>query len=77
MYRPEFGQISGGGMIGGGSGGASTSGGTGRVGRDDYYQPVVDLADVMFNSGISSNNSMDIIFSSPMEDKWEVGEKKK
>ncbi|KAM7494705.1 hypothetical protein LguiB_029314 [Lonicera macranthoides] len=81
MYQPEFGQISSGGMISGGTsgggGGASTSGGgTGRVGRDDYYQPVVDLADVMFNTGSSSNNSMDIIFSSPMEDKWEAGEKK-
>ncbi|KAK2982400.1 hypothetical protein RJ640_026243 [Escallonia rubra] len=55
-----------------GSGGAGPS--TVRLGRENEYQPVADLADAMFNSGSSSNNSMDIIFSS-MEDKWDAGDK--
>ncbi|KAK3022399.1 hypothetical protein RJ639_047373 [Escallonia herrerae] len=55
-----------------GSGGAGPS--TVQLGRENEYQPVADLADTMFNSGSSSNNSMDIIFSS-MEDKWEAGDK--
>ncbi|GFZ15113.1 WRKY DNA-binding protein 55 [Actinidia rufa] len=48
-----------------------------RFGRDhvDYQLPVTDLADAMFNSGSSSNNSIDLIFS-PMEEKWDTGEKK-
>ncbi|XP_009793203.1 WRKY transcription factor 55-like isoform X2 [Nicotiana tabacum] len=56
-------------------GGAGPSGG--RYGREvDYQLPVVDMADAMFNySGSSSNNSMDIIFSS-IDDKWDSAEKK-
>ncbi|KAA8533964.1 hypothetical protein F0562_031481 [Nyssa sinensis] len=62
------------GTSGSNSGGAGPS--TVRYGReDDYGQPVVDLADAMFNSGSSSSNSMDIIFS-VMEDKWEAEDKK-
>ncbi|XP_027099031.1 WRKY transcription factor 55-like [Coffea arabica] len=61
--------------------GSSTSGGaiagpsTSRYGRDVDY-PVVDMADVMFNSGSSSSTSIDLIFSS-MDDKWpDLGDKK-
>ncbi|KAK9077982.1 hypothetical protein SSX86_002039 [Deinandra increscens subsp. villosa] len=39
------------------------------------YPGVTDLADTMFNSGSSSNNSMELIFS-PNEEKKEGGEKK-
>lgn len=39
-------------------------------------QPVVDMADVLFNSGSSSSNSMDLIFSSMEDNKWDPGEKK-
>ena len=62
-------------MTGGGSAGAGPS--TVRFGRDhlDYQLPVTDLADAMFNSGSSSNNSIDLIFSSA-EEKWETGERK-
>ncbi|XP_076884021.1 WRKY transcription factor 55-like [Bidens hawaiensis] len=35
---------------------------------------VTDLADTMFNSGSSSNNSMELIFSSPYEEKKDGGE---
>ncbi|KAJ8537185.1 hypothetical protein K7X08_035586 [Anisodus acutangulus] len=59
-------------MTGGGGAGPS-GGGYGR--EDDHYQPVVDMADAMFNSGSSSNTSMDIIFSS-IDDKWDTAEKK-
>ncbi|KAI7747141.1 hypothetical protein M8C21_033320, partial [Ambrosia artemisiifolia] len=38
------------------------------------YPRVTDLADTMFNSGSSSNNSMELIFSSPNEEKKEGGE---
>ncbi|KAI3458426.1 hypothetical protein Pfo_015089 [Paulownia fortunei] len=41
----------------------------------DYQLPVADMADAMFNSGSSSSNSMDLIFSS-MDDKWDSEEKK-
>uniref|UniRef100_A0A3Q7HMU0 WRKY domain-containing protein n=1 Tax=Solanum lycopersicum TaxID=4081 RepID=A0A3Q7HMU0_SOLLC len=47
----------------------------GRYGREIDYQPVVDMADAMFNSGSSSNTSMDKIFSS-IDDKWDTAEKK-
>ncbi|KAK4363544.1 hypothetical protein RND71_018785 [Anisodus tanguticus] len=57
---------------GGGSAGPSGC----RYGREvDHYQPVVDMADAMFNSGSSSNTSMDVIFSS-IDDKWDTAEKK-
>ncbi|CAN4102394.1 unnamed protein product [Withania somnifera] len=46
-----------------------------RFGREVDYQPVVDMADAMFNSGSSSNTSMDIIFPS-IDDKWDTTEKK-
>ncbi|PHT78258.1 WRKY transcription factor 55 [Capsicum annuum] len=54
-------------------GGAGPSGS--RFGREVDYQPVVDMADAMFNSGSSSNTSMDIIFSS-IDDKWDTTQKK-
>lgn len=38
------------------------------------YQGVTDLADTMFNSGSSSNNSMELIFSAN-EEKRDGGEK--
>ncbi|XP_057489403.1 WRKY transcription factor 55 [Actinidia eriantha] len=61
-------------MVGGGSAGAGPS--TVRFGREvDYQWPVTDLADAMFNSGSSSNNSIELIFSS-MEEKSETGERK-
>ncbi|PHT44944.1 WRKY transcription factor 55 [Capsicum baccatum] len=53
-------------------GGAGPSGS--RFGREVDYQPVVDMADAMFNSGSSSNTSMDIIFSS-IDDKWDTTQK--
>ena len=59
---------------GGGGGGSSSSMVAGpstvRFSRDQLEYPVVDLADTMFNSGSSSSNSMDLIFTT-MEDKWE------
>lgn len=62
----------------GGAGSASSSGAAGpstsRYGRDvDFH--VADMADAMFNSGSSSNNSMELIFST-MDDKWDSGDKK-
>ncbi|KAH0660528.1 hypothetical protein KY289_029276 [Solanum tuberosum] len=57
----------------GGGGGVGPSGG--RFGREVDYQPVVDMADAMFNSGSSSNTSLDKIFSS-IDDKWDTAEKK-
>lgn len=64
-----------------GAGPSSGGGGAGpssiRFGREMEFQlPVADLADVMFNSGSSSGNSMDLIFSSGMEDKWDPGDKR-
>ncbi|CAI9771405.1 unnamed protein product [Fraxinus pennsylvanica] len=68
----------------GGAGPSSSSGvaagGSGSVGpsgpRFPVYQPVSDLADAMFNSGSSSNNSMDLIFPS-IDENWDTaGEKK-
>ncbi|KAJ0564571.1 putative transcription factor WRKY family [Helianthus annuus] len=38
------------------------------------YPRVTDLADTMFNSGSSSNNSMELIFSSQNEEKKEGGD---
>ncbi|XP_059627884.1 WRKY transcription factor 55-like [Cornus florida] len=58
------------GMVGSGSGAGPS---TVRFGVD--FQPVADMADVMFNSGSSSSNSMDHIFSS-MEEKWDTTDKK-
>ncbi|CAL5322822.1 unnamed protein product [Camellia sinensis] len=75
LFR-DFGLRSGGGAAAGtSSGGAGPSSSTTRYGENQF--PVADLADAMFNSGSSSNNSIDVIFSS-MEDKWEPapGEKK-
>ncbi|KAJ9176017.1 hypothetical protein P3X46_014510 [Hevea brasiliensis] len=59
-----------GGGGGGGSSGSSMAGAgpsTVRYGKEVEY-PVADMADVMFNSGSSSSNSMELIFTS-MEDK--------
>ncbi|KAG9139505.1 hypothetical protein Leryth_024005 [Lithospermum erythrorhizon] len=51
-----------------------------RYGSRDVvdYQNVADLADVMFNSGSSSNNSMDLIFSAMEENvsNWNTEERK-
>ncbi|XWS56934.1 hypothetical protein CRYUN_Cryun09bG0128100 [Craigia yunnanensis] len=71
--------------LGSGSGSGSGSGRSGsggaagdsiidsRYGRDVDYPAVADMADVMFNSGGSSSNSMDFIFPCA-KDKWEAGE---
>ncbi|OMO90009.1 DNA-binding WRKY [Corchorus olitorius] len=58
-----------------GSAGGSTTTAATRYGRDVDYPVVADMADVMFNSGSSSSNSMDFIFPS-VDDKWETGDKK-
>ncbi|XP_025013413.1 WRKY transcription factor 55 isoform X2 [Ricinus communis] len=60
----------------GGSGGSSSSTGAGpsTTTTTVHEFPVADLADVMFNSGSSSTNSMELIFTS-MEDKWDRGDK--
>ncbi|KDP21638.1 hypothetical protein JCGZ_03309 [Jatropha curcas] len=63
--------------LGGGGGRGSGSGAgpsTARFGKEAEY-PVADMADAMFNSGSSSSNSMELIFTA-MEDKWEPEEKK-
>ncbi|KAK8676055.1 hypothetical protein V6N13_034109 [Hibiscus sabdariffa] len=53
------------------AGGRATTGS--RYGRDVVeYLAVADMADAMFNSGSSSNNSMDFIFPH-VDDKWEAG----
>ncbi|XP_022764429.1 WRKY transcription factor 55-like isoform X2 [Durio zibethinus] len=66
----EFGLGSGGSGSGSAAAGGSTTGG--RYGRDVDYPAVADMADVMFNSGSSSSNSMDFIFPCA-DDKWEAG----
>ncbi|KAB2033366.1 hypothetical protein ES319_D04G012600v1 [Gossypium barbadense] len=77
----EFSLGSGSGGRGSGGAGSSSGGGpaTGsRYGRDVEYSVVADMADVMFNSGSSSSNSMDFIFPCA-ENKWEApgsGDKK-
>ena len=65
--------------IGGGGGGGSGSGsGAGpsntRSGKEVEF-PVADMADVMFNSGSSSSNSMDFLFQAPEDVKWKPGDK--
>ncbi|KZV51927.1 WRKY transcription factor 55 [Dorcoceras hygrometricum] len=55
------------GMLKAGSGG----------GNSNDFQPVAEMADAMFNSGSSSSNSMDLIFSSLDEHKWDSTEEKK
>lgn len=59
---------------GGGSGDGVGTSTTTRYGKEVDF-PVVDLADAMFNSGSSSTNSMDFIFTSA-ENKWESEDKK-
>ncbi|EEF41581.1 hypothetical protein RCOM_0689810 [Ricinus communis] len=60
----------------GGSGGSSSSTGAGPSPTTTVPEfPVADLADVMFNSGSSSANSMELIFTTSMEDKWDQGDK--
>ncbi|KAH1038046.1 hypothetical protein J1N35_039789 [Gossypium stocksii] len=77
----EFSLGSGSGGRGSGGAGSSSGGGSAtgsRYGRDVEYPAVADMADVMFNSGSSSSNSMDFIFPCA-EDKWEApgsGDKK-
>ncbi|KAL0298261.1 UNVERIFIED_CONTAM: hypothetical protein Sradi_6485900 [Sesamum radiatum] len=63
-------------------GGSSVAAGSGGGGAGppaprfpDYMLPVADMAETMFNSGSTSSNSMDLIFSS-MDDKWDSEEKK-
>ncbi|OAY38277.1 WRKY transcription factor 55 [Manihot esculenta] len=60
----------------GGSGSSMAAAGpsTVRYGKEAEF-PVADMADVMFNSGSSSSNSMESIFTY-MEGKWEPEEKK-
>lgn len=67
-------------LASGTSGGVEAGPSTSRYGRDvvDYQLPVTYMADAMFNSGSSSINSMDLIFSSMDHDKWpDTGDKKK
>ncbi|TYJ38350.1 hypothetical protein E1A91_A05G437500v1 [Gossypium mustelinum] len=77
----EFSLGSGSGGRGSGGAGSSSGGGSAtgsRYGRDVEYPAVADMADVMFNSGSSSSNSMDFIFPCA-EDKWQApgsGDKK-
>ncbi|KAK4433473.1 WRKY transcription factor 55 [Sesamum alatum] len=67
--------------LGGVSAGSSTvAAGSGSAGASaprfpDYQLAVADMAETMFNSGSTSSNSMDLIFSS-MDDKWDSEEKK-
>ncbi|WCJ20097.1 WRKY DNA-binding protein 55 [Euphorbia peplus] len=64
--------------LGGGGSGAGPSSGGGRYSKEIDQYLVADLADVMFNSGSSSSNSMEMIFTSTsMEDKWDTGDNKK
>lgn len=45
---------------------------SGRDAGDQYYEPMAEFVDVMFNSGSSSNSNMDLIFSTATEDhKWD------
>ncbi|KAE8648055.1 hypothetical protein Csa_005830 [Cucumis sativus] len=63
-----------------GSGSTSGAPSTVRYGKDVGDQfAVVDMADVMFNSGTSSSNSMDSIFAAYVgeDHKWEKEDKKK
>ncbi|CAI9772157.1 unnamed protein product [Fraxinus pennsylvanica] len=58
-------------LAAGGSGSAGPSGP-----RFPDYQPVAEFADAMFNSGSSSNNSMELIFSS-IDENWDTAREKK
>lgn len=50
---------------------------TARDSGDQYYEPLAEFVDVMFNSGSSSNSNMDLIFTTALEDqKWDGGENK-
>lgn len=64
----------------GGTAAGTSSGGGGAAPSaarfPEYQLPVADMADVMFNSGSSSSNSMDLIFSSMEDKKWDLEEKK-
>ncbi|XVF00381.1 hypothetical protein REPUB_Repub03eG0280600 [Reevesia pubescens] len=64
--------------LGSGGGGAAAGGSTtgSQYGRDVDYPAVADMADVMFNSGSSSSNSIDFIFPCVEDHKWEAGDKK-
>lgn len=65
-----------GGSSGGGDGVGTSTATTTRYGKEVEF-PVVDFADAMFNSGSSSSNSMDFIFTNTsVENKWESGDKK-
>ncbi|MED6184926.1 WRKY Transcription Factor [Stylosanthes scabra] len=47
---------------------------TSKYGGGDYL--VADMADVMFNSGNSSGNSMESLFPAADDDNWDPNEKK-
>ncbi|XP_065869942.1 WRKY transcription factor 55 [Euphorbia lathyris] len=68
--------------LSGGNNGAGPSsvlgGGGNRYSKEIDQYLVADLADVMFNSGSSSSNTMETIFTSTsMEDKWDTRDNKK
>ncbi|CAK7339995.1 unnamed protein product [Dovyalis caffra] len=69
------GSSSSGSMAAGSSGGAGPST-VSRYGKEADY-PVTDMADAMFNSGSSSTNSMEFIFPSILEEKWDPPSDKK
>jgi hypothetical protein len=60
---------------GAGSGGEGPST-AGRYSKEADY-PIIDMADAMFNSGSSSTNSMEFIFPSILEEKWDQASDKK
>lgn len=60
---------------GSGSGGEGPST-AGRYSKEADY-PIIDMADAMFNSGSSSTNSMEFIFPSNLEEKWDHASDKK
>ncbi|XP_073032985.1 WRKY transcription factor 55-like [Primulina eburnea] len=55
------------------SSGGVEAGSSGGRGKFNEFQQVADMADAMFNSGISRSNSMDLIFSSLDDHKWDYG----
>ncbi|KAL9379622.1 hypothetical protein Peur_028104 [Populus x canadensis] len=60
---------------GAGSGGEGPST-AGRYSKEADY-PIIDMADAMFNSGSSSTNSMEFLFPSILEEKWDQASDKK
>lgn len=60
--------------LGRGGSGSGAGPSTTRSGKEVEF-PVADMADVMFNSGSSSSNSMDFLFQAPEDVKWKPGDK--